>query len=328
MNRTPEDEYAEAYRRGYERARSGGEPTQQLGFLAGAFGESTYDEAPAADDRTDPTERTERRTRATRRTRTDRLERTERRTRATRRTRLRRSDRTERREQTAAGADLEDDWLAAERRRRRIRVAALAGAALLLVVGAYGVGRLLADDGVTTSAGGGTPDTAEAPRAAQAYEGAVRAVPLARASATCQSGSSVDAAGNPVTYEPAKVHDADLSTAWRCDGDGAGQALTVDLAEETEVAELGLVPGYAKTDPASGVDRYAENNRITRVRWRFDDGTTFVQRMSANPHDRSMRVLRIPPTETSQVVLEILGSRPGARDTVAVSEIRVASPAA
>ncbi len=69
------------------------------------------------------------------------------------------------------------------------------------------------------------------------------------------------------------------------------------------------MPGYAKTDPANGVDRYAENNRITRVRWRFDDGTTFVQRMSANPGDRSMRTMRIPVTQTSRVVLEILGSQ-------------------
>jgi hypothetical protein len=62
------------------------------------------------------------------------------------------------------------------------------------------------------------------------------------------------------------------------------------------------------------------------VRWRFDDGATFVQRMSADPGDRSMRTMRIPVTETSRVVIEILGSQRGPRDTVAISEIRVAAP--
>jgi hypothetical protein len=93
------------------------------------------------------------------------------------------------------------------------------------------------------------------------------------------------------------------------------------------VAEVGLVPGYAKTDAASGVDRYAENNRITKVRWRFDDGTTHVQTMSGSPGDRSMRTMRVPETSTRRVVLEILASQRGPRNTVAISEIRIGTPA-
>ncbi|HEU4511506.1 MAG TPA: hypothetical protein VFR87_00215, partial [Nocardioidaceae bacterium] len=276
MNRSRDDEYAEAYRRGYERARQGAEPTvrldempteahrvpvqrdgedgqeptQQIGFLAGAFAASTYDDgvdepgvqSDASHERTPDTGRRD------------------------------------------------------ERRRRRPRVAALAGLALVLVVGAFGIGRMFADDGMTTGSGAGESEPTGTD-GQQAYEGAVRAVRVASASATCQSAGSVDAAGNPVTYEPAKAHDSDLTTAWRCDGTGIGQALTLELPQQTSLSEVGLVPGYAKTDPANGVDRYAENNRITRVRWRFEDGTTFVQRMSADPDDRSMRTMRIPVTE-------------------------------
>jgi len=221
------------------------------------------------------------------------------------------------------------------RRRKRLAAIGLGVLAVLLVLGAFGIGRLFADNAASSetstgseSAGSGGSESEGNGEAQQPapYQGAVSAVPVADAAATCQSGSSIDAAGNPTTYEPAKAYDKDFSTAWRCDGSGAGQKFTLTLPEETTVAEVGLVPGYAKTDPASGVDRYAENNRITKVRWRFDDGSTYVQKMKGDPADRSMRTRRLPETTTSQVVIEILASQPGTRNTVAISEIRIATP--
>jgi hypothetical protein len=212
---------------------------------------------------------------------------------------------------------------------RKVPLAAVAlgAAALVLVAGAFGIGRMFADD-----TGSDDPDAEAVASGGEAggeepYEGPVESVRVTGASATCQAPSSVDAAGNQVTYEPAMVHDGDHSTAWRCNGRGQGQSLTVSLPEGTVVAEMGLVPGYAKTDPASGADRYAENNRITRVRWRFDDGSTHVQRMRGVPGNRSMRTMRVPETATSSVVVEILRSQPGPRNTVAISEVRIASPA-
>ena len=59
--------------------------------------------------------------------------------------------------------------------------------------------------------------------------------------------------------------------------------LVLDLGGPIRVAELALVPGYAKTDAADGTDRYAENRRITAVRWRFDDGTTVEQELDPDP---------------------------------------------
>jgi hypothetical protein len=272
MKRSPEDQYADAYRRGYERARRSFEPTARLDREAM--------KAPGPSGL---------RPRAARAVMTSRL---------------------------GSGGPGS---------RRFLTGAGLGLAAVALVGGAFGVGRIVGHDSSMASAGAEGPAS---PSDSAPYAAAVRAVAVAGSTATCQSGASVDAAGNPVTYEPSLAHDSDLSTAWRCDGAGVGERLTVELPEAVEVAELGIVPGYAKTDPANGVDRYAENNRITRVRWRLDDGSTFVQRMSPDPSDRSMRTLRIPATETRSVVLEILRSQQGPRNTVAISEVRVAAPAA
>jgi hypothetical protein len=265
MKRSREDEYADAYRRGYERARRSFEPTVPL------------DRPPGLRPR-------------------------------------------------AAHAVMTTGLLEPGRSPRR-KVLTGAGVALVcaaLVGGAFVVGRMVADGNSLGNAGAEAAPAS--PPAPEAYGGSVRAVDVAGSSATCQSAASVDAAGNPVTYEPGQAHDSDLTTAWRCDGAGTGERFTVELPQAVEVAEVGIVPGYAKTDPANGVDRYAENNRITRVRWHLDDGSTFVQRMSADAADRSMRTMRIPPTKSQSVVLEILRSKQGSRDTVAISELRVAAP--
>lgn len=204
-------------------------------------------------------------------------------------------------------------------------LAVLAAGGVLLVLAAFAAGRLVADD--PAPAEDGSAPAAEGASEAAPYEGAVTTLRPTGGTATCQAGDSVDEAGNPVSYPPWQVFDADLSTAWRCDGPGTGERLTLTLPDGARVAEVGLVPGYAKTDPASGADRYAENNLITRVRWIFEDGSRYVQRMKADPDDRSMRTMRVPETESDRVVLEILASRAGARNTIAVSEVRVGGPA-
>jgi hypothetical protein len=282
-------EYAEAYRQGYERARLGEEPTVLIEReQREATTRATHD-IPARPAPAAP---------------------------------------------AAASLPSYDEELSADEERRKKRLAAigLGVMALVLVLAAFGIGKLFAENAAEVQSdaeadGSTKSQPSEGAKATQPYKGPVDAVTIGGASASCQSASSVDAAGNPTSYEPARAHDSDLSTAWRCDGSGVGQKLTVSLPEWTPVAQVGLVPGYAKTDPVSGVDRYAENNRITKVRWRFDDGTSFVQTMNGNPSDRSMRMMRVPETSTSSLVIEILASRPGARNTVAISEIRVGTPA-
>jgi hypothetical protein len=229
--------------------------------------------------------------------------------------------------------------------------ALLACLVLALVLGAYGIGRLFSatvgssapdeepPDGVVVNEdgstdvppgdddggdGGGKEDGKPKQKPEKdAYGGRTEVAAVGGSSATCRAPSSVDAAGNPVTYPASNAHDGDLTTAWRCNGDGVGQSITLTLAEEAEIGEVGIVPGYAKTDPASGEDRYAENNRLTRVRWTFADGSQVVQRLDGSPGNRSMQTRRIAPTRSDSVVIEVLASTPGERDTIAVSELRV-----
>ena len=224
-------------------------------------------------------------------------------------------------------------------RRKFLAPAVLVGLTLLLLLSAYGLGRVFSsgvsssdvassEPDVLASSDDGTyddpkPKKSDAPKQKKAYGGRVDSAAIGGASASCQSASSVDAAGNAVTYEPAQIYDGDTSTAWRCDGNGVGERITIELPEETAIGEVGLVPGYAKTDPRSGVDRYAENNRITKVRWLFSDGSSVTQRLDGSADMRDLQTVRIPKVVTDQVVIEILSSTRGPRNTVAISDARI-----
>lgn len=218
--------------------------------------------------------------------------------------------------------------------------------AAVLVAAAFGIGQLLADDSDGPEAGtpapvvtplpttalptGSAEEPAEEPSeepsatasgSAEAYDGTVVPVTPEEVEATCTSAPGVDAAGDPVEYEASNTVDADDSTAWRCDGRAVGVTLTFELPAGTELGEVGLIPGYAKTDAKSGADRYAENNRITRVRWRFDDGTEVEQELDPSPSNRSVQTVRVPRTEAAEVTLEILETTRGPRNTTAISTV-------
>ncbi len=227
-----------------------------------------------------------------------------------------------------------------EQRRKLLAPLLLVGLALVLVLAAYGVGRLFAGQVSDTDTSAPEPDGVvlsedEAPTdqpsskkpsdkpGQEKYDGQVDAAAIGGATASCQSDSSVDAAGNRVGYEPSKIYDGDISTAWRCDGSGVGQRVTIELPDTITIGQVGMVPGYAKTDPSDGADRYAENNRIIRARWLFSDGSSVVQKLSGAAGDRSMQTIRIPQTDANQVVIEILRTTPGPRDTTAISEVNV-----
>jgi len=170
-----------------------------------------------------------------------------------------------------------------------------------------------------------TPTTAPEPSQTPArtvWDGEVGPVVISEAAAACTSPPSVDAAGARVEYQAGNAVDGDPTTAWRCDGEAIGETVRLVLPAGTPVAEVGLIPGYAKTDPASGADRFTENNRITRVRWTFEDGTEVVQEL--DPTDRTVQRLRVPRTESGTIVLEVLAVERGTRNRTAISEIEVA----
>jgi hypothetical protein len=216
--------------------------------------------------------------------------------------------------------------------------AALAVGALLLVGSAYGVGKALSGDdepaatgtavpqsskttGASDSPTTAGPDKAEPSTSPGGWDGAVTAVTVDAIATDCTAPASNDSSGSRVTYVPENATDGKSQTAWRCAGTAVGETLTLRLARDTDVAEVGLVPGYAKTDPESGVDRYAENNRITKVRWTLADGVTVVQRLDPDPSSRAMQLIRVPRTTTDTIELEILAVKHGPRNTTAISEI-------
>jgi hypothetical protein len=83
-------------------------------------------------------------------------------------------------------------------------------------------------EGNATSA----PTAAEAPR-------------VSGASASCTAAGSKDAAGTPTSYAAGRAVDGQADTAWRCDGDGVGQSIQLDLAGPSTITSVGIVPGYA-----------------------------------------------------------------------------------
>jgi hypothetical protein len=216
---------------------------------------------------------------------------------------------------------------------------AVAVAATLLVGAAYAVGTTFSDDGSAPAAEGTmSPQasrTTDSPRTAtprkerptreatapHGWTGPVSSVGVDAIAADCTAPPSSDAAGHAVSYEPENATDGKPDTAWRCSGSAVGERLVLRLSHPVDVAEVGLIPGYAKTDPASGADRYAENNRITRVRWTLADGVSVDQRLDPDPSSRAVQVLRVPRTTTDTVVLEILAVQRGSRNATAISTI-------
>jgi len=149
---------------------------------------------------------------------------------------------------------------------------------------------------------GGPPGSARSTSRTSAT-GPVRSITPQSATASSTAPSSVDDAGVTTTYDAHNAIDGNPATAWRpTEGDGVGQELVLRLPASTTVASVGLVPGYAKTDPATGVDRFAQNRTIARVSWTFDDGTSVQQDFRA---DRTMQTIPVSAT-TSTVRLKIL----------------------
>jgi hypothetical protein len=212
----------------------------------------------------------------------------------------------------------------------------LALLALLLILGAYAVGRAFAgkvnsDASETTkpsvvmSEGRGRqsqqPVTNQKPGKG-AWAGDVQRITGLKASASCTSKPGVDASGRPVSYAASHLTDGVADTTWRCDGTGIGEKITLRLPGRTAIGEVGLIPGYAKTDETSGEDRYAQNNRVTRVRWSIGD-VVVDQTIPDSATDRSLRLLRVPRSETDEVQLQILKVAKGPRHTTAISEIQL-----
>lgn len=139
-----------------------------------------------------------------------------------------------------------------------------------------------------------------------------------------------DAQKNRFTYEPEKAIDNLDDTAWRCGGDGIGQSFAINFTSKVTLTSIGMVPGYAKTDPYDGADRYLQNRRISAVDYIFDDGITISREFDTDPLRRSMQSLSLPNVRTGRVMIIIRGSVAGGMtrgqqplNKVAISEIAI-----
>jgi hypothetical protein len=110
-------------------------------------------------------------------------------------------------------------------------------------------------------------------------------------------------------------------TTWRMPGDGSGTEVTITLAKATELTQIGLINGYAKT--AGELDWYTGNRRLADVEWVFDDGTTVPQSLTEG---RRLQVIDIDAVRTETVTLRLLsvsapGQGPARRDYTAISDV-------
>lgn len=97
--------------------------------------------------------------------------------------------------------------------------------------------------------------------------------------------------------------------------------VTVTLAGQSHIAEVGLIPGYDKTDPASGKSRFFQDHRISEVTWRFDDGTSVDQQFTDDPSMQRQAVDVISSTVTIEIV-STLPSEPGF-DYTPISDVSI-----
>jgi hypothetical protein len=86
------------------------------------------------------------------------------------------------------------------------------------------------------------------------------------ASSDCVLPKRKDTTGQYFTYEPENATDKLDDTAWRC-GHRTGR-LSLDLGGPTRLTNVGLVPGYTKTDP-DGTNWFYENLTVTKAKWTF-----------------------------------------------------------
>jgi serine/threonine protein kinase len=132
--------------------------------------------------------------------------------------------------------------------------------------------------------------------------------------------SSTDAAGNVVTYVPGNVVDGDVETAWRTPGDGRGASVRLIFDNPVSVVRIGLIPGYAKTDPQTGVDRFRQNRIIESVEYRVPGLPNTTKAFRPIPIPQFVRLR----ATTSAITIRILAtSGSGGLDYTAISEIYV-----
>lgn len=220
----------------------------------------------------------------------------------------------------------------------------VAGLTAMLLVAALGLWLLLGErDRPTATApasdsAGDAPSTEQPSRDPRTPEGRRTVSPapvvepqdLAGAAAVRAPRSAPparDIGGNEVGFAAGNLLDGVPETCWRMPGDGTGESITFTFDQPTELSEVGLVNGYAKTaqDGQGPLDWYAGNRRTLRVEWTFDDGTLVEQDLQET---RTMQTVPVENVVAEQVTLRLIevtspGQGRASRDYTAISDVRL-----
>jgi hypothetical protein len=205
---------------------------------------------------------------------------------------------------------------------RRSPVLWILAAALVLVLVAVGWWFLVRDDGSDPATADGDGQSQQPEAGADGVDVAGRA--SAKAPTTAPPNEDVN--GDQVSYDASNMLDGVPDTAWRAAGDGTGLKVTFTLGVPTELHQVGLVNGYAKTSTDSKgrtFDWYAGNRRIQSVVWVFDDGSKVRQELTET---RDLQLVEVPDVVTKRVVLRLVkvsppGEGSAARNFTAISEV-------
>jgi hypothetical protein len=239
-----------------------------------------------------------------------------------------------------------------ERRQRGVLVAAVVAAAavLFVVVTGFVVHLVSGDSPVTspskptgkTSAGGPSPGkkTSQPPSTTAAASagfgtaepglpaGANDIAATGRITAPASTTKHVDASGRPATYPAEAMLDTAPSTAWRMDGDGTGQEITLAFPRVVTVTGVALDPGFDKVGDHE--DRWPENRRISSATFTADDGSAYTIAFVTDPDlpaGQRLQAFMLPaPVTTRTISVHIDATDPAARgifDTTAISRFAV-----
>jgi hypothetical protein len=137
--------------------------------------------------------------------------------------------------------------------------------------------------------------------------------------ASATAADSVDGAGNPVDFSAGQLLDGDAETAWRLPGSGVGESVVFRWSQPVHLRQIAVIVGYAKVDPVSGVDRFLQNRRVSRLLVSVDGGSSGT--VEFDPASRSLQPFAVNAV-TTQVTLQIQSTTTAPRDYAAMSEVQ------